>query len=499
MPASQSLARRQDAPFFPVSAQESPSRKSAVRARRPFTAAHFKAWARTLILDTGNPWELEKFQLDFVRDLFAGRAENWLVIPEGNAKTTLVAGLMLYWARFQDRARIVVAASSIDQAGWIYDAAQGFVERSDLGPKTDRTAHETRQQEPNTFRCLKGLNEIRINDSLIKVWAATERAGDGANFTLAILEELHRHRDFRLYRIWRGKAPKRRGQLIAISTAGEPEGEFEQVRAKIREKATRVTVRGAFTRAISDQTVLHEYKLPEGGSPDNMRHVKKANPLKAITFKVLREKYESPSFNRSHWLRFVCGMPAALGSAIGPEQWDPLRADIGTLRVGEEVWLGIRTGQEGGSGIGIVATRADGSVAVGIEKHSYAWPELVAALHRLMEVYDVRDIFIDKRQFGLGAQVLDESGLPLSSIYQSPVALMEATATFTGLVGSGKVIHDGDPELRSQVLGAQIRESTTGAYFQPVAEINAFIGLIMAVHQAAEGEIDPVIVFPEVG
>jgi hypothetical protein len=70
---------------------------------------------------------------------------------------------------------------------------------------------------------------------------------------------------------------------------------------------------------------------------------------------------------------------------------------------------------------------------------------------------------------------------------------MEATATFVGLVGSDKVIHDGDEELRRQVLGARVKESTTGAYFQPMADRNAFIGLLMAVQQAAEhaGEKSP--------
>jgi phage terminase large subunit-like protein len=110
----------------------------------------------------------------------------------------------------------------------------------------------------------------------------------------------------------------------------------------------------------------------------------------------------------------------------------------------------------------------------------------MAALRRLTQVYDVREIYCDWRQFGFGWQLLKDSGLPLADgPIQSTVALVEATATFVGLVNSGKVIHDGDEELRRQVLGAQVKDRTTGAYFQP-ADNNAFIGLIIAVHQALE-------------
>lgn len=421
-------------------------------------------------LDNGKAWILEPFQAAFLKDVFAGFRECWLVIPEGNAKTTFMAALALYHAEFQPSAMVTVAASSRDQAAWLFLAADGFIARSGL----------------KHFKPQEGYRRIRCDSaaSRIQVFAADDRTGDGARPTLAILDELHRHRDMRLYRTWRGKVDKIGGQIIAISTAGEPDGEFEQVRANIKAQAKTVTTRGGHTRAVSDHTVLHEYALPEGGSPDNMTDVLKANPLKAITRAVLKEKYASPAMIPSHWRRFNCGLPAGIGAAISPEQWDPLRADIGTLRRGEEVWLGIRTGQEDGAGIGIVGLRADGSVAVAIEKCSHVWTEVVPRLRRLMETYRVRDIFIDTRQFGTGGEhFLEESGMPFTKYIQSPVALVEATATFVGLVNAGKVIHDGDEELRRQTLGAAIKESTSGAYFQPAGN-NAFIGLIMAVNQA---------------
>ena len=80
-----------------------------------FTLEHFEAWCKGLILDSDGPVELEPFQRAFVEDIFAGHKVNWLVVPEGNGKTTLLAALGLYGLRFADQASIPIAASTRDQ------------------------------------------------------------------------------------------------------------------------------------------------------------------------------------------------------------------------------------------------------------------------------------------------------------------------------------------------------------------------------------------------
>ena len=78
---------------------------------RPFTVPHFRAWCSQLILDNDQPWIVEPFQTRFAKDVFSGFLENWLVVPEGNAKTTLAGGLVLYHAQFRRGGRVPVAAS----------------------------------------------------------------------------------------------------------------------------------------------------------------------------------------------------------------------------------------------------------------------------------------------------------------------------------------------------------------------------------------------------
>src|SRR4030095_10303351 len=139
----------------------------------------------------------------------------------------------------------------------------------------------------------------------------------------------HRHRDLRLYRTWRGKIEKRGGQIIAISTAGEPEGEFEEVRKRMRDEATDSQRKGSFLRAASKDAALHEYAVPESGDPEDVSLVLKANPLKMIDLAALERKRSSPSWSLPHWKRFVAGMPARLDTWIEPAVWDGLKTDIG--------------------------------------------------------------------------------------------------------------------------------------------------------------------------
>src|SRR6188768_4352119 len=115
----------------------------APQAGDPFTLEHFRDWASELILDSGEPWRLEPFQEAFIADVFAGYPECWLVVPEGNGKTTLVAGLALYHCEFRLMASVPVAASSREQAEIMYRQAEGFVLRS---PRLYEVVHSPIQE-----------------------------------------------------------------------------------------------------------------------------------------------------------------------------------------------------------------------------------------------------------------------------------------------------------------------------------------------------------------
>lgn len=295
----------------------------------PFTGEHFYGWGTGLVLDTGEPWEPEDWQMSWVTDLFTGVRECWLIVPEGNAKTTTVAAVGLYFTQFQRWARVDVAGAARDQAKTDWDAAEGFVLRSEA--------------LKGVFKLHPGLREIRCATSggRIAIFAADARTGDGTRPTLCITDELHQHRDLKLYRTWRGKLRKRGGQIIAISVAGEPGSEFETVRERMRTTATDVTQTETFTRAASDSTILHEYAVPQGGDIEDLELVKRANPLKAITVEALREIRESNSMTVAHWQRFNCNQPARTEqSAINETEWYAAAVDD-VIPKGVPVWAGL--------------------------------------------------------------------------------------------------------------------------------------------------------------
>ena len=225
----------------------------------PFTIEHFREWALGLILDTGEPWHLEPFQEAFAVDVFDGVPECWLVVPEGNGKTTLVAGLALYHCEFRLMASVPVAASSREQAEIMYRQAEGFVLRS---PRLYEVVHSAIQVakgknkvEVPRFQCLEGYRRINhYAGGRIQVFAADDRTGDGVIPSLGIIDELHRHRDLSLYRTWAGKLLKRGGQIVTISTAGEPGSEFENTRERIRQDAPDLERTETFVRAAIRQS-----------------------------------------------------------------------------------------------------------------------------------------------------------------------------------------------------------------------------------------------------
>lgn len=436
-------------------------------AGKPFTVKHFRAWARDLELDNGQNWVLEPFQAAFLADVFSGVPETWLIVPEGNAKTTLLAGLALYHSQYRPSGRVLVAASARDQAEILYSQADGFVVRSEL----------------HGFTCLEGYRRIRFDamNSRIQVFAADDRTGDGAIPTLAILDELHRHRDLRLYRTWRGKLEKRGGQIVAISTRGEPGSEFELALERIRREATDTTRTETFTRAASKRMVLHEWAVPETGDVEDFHLVKRANPLKSVTVPKLREKFASPTMTIPHWRRFVCNLPTRSdAAAITEAEWDAAKTTE-AIPPGEPIWLGLD-----------VAYKWDTTAAVPLwwkdAEHRILGPAAILvpprdgnsldnglieqALRRIHERNPVHTVVMDQSHAEvLGQWIVAEFGAVVVDRPQTNAFAVTDYDRFMEALRLGWLKHSGDPGLTQHALNAIARMLPFGdaRFDRPVA------------------------------
>lgn len=305
------------------------SRRSAVaKPLKPFTLDHWRKYAGRLVLDTGEPWPVDDdpWMLEIVKDLFSGFREMWVLVPEGNAKTTLFAGVGLYGADFSRSPWIPIGAASRDQAEILFGQAAGFVERT---PGLD--AKKVKQGRFKVFEGYRQIKSVVNGGRGLKVYAADKATGDGViPYPYALIDEPHRHRDLGLYRTWKGKLRKRGAQIAAISTAGEPGTDFEETRDAIRNAATEREYRNpCHLRACGNGVVMHEFKVPKAEQAKDLELVRLANPLSVITKQDLREKLESPTLDYGEdWLRLTCNIPARSSrAAVSDADWDHAHTD----------------------------------------------------------------------------------------------------------------------------------------------------------------------------
>lgn len=308
---------------------------------KPWTVSHYRRWAEQLVFEDNQRHPPEGWQLDIVRDLFRGFQEIWAVVPEGNSKTTLLSGLGLYHLDQTRWPWVPVAASSRDQAEILFGQARGYVERTPTcwcdpieveskrcarcGAPTLEYDKWDNPQAPYRFAGTRQIKHTYNGGHGLKVYASDVDTADGVILTLGLVDEGHRHKSLDLYRTWVGKCEKRDGQVMMISTAGEPGGDFEKTREAMRQKAKDVRRRGrCFGRFATGTSVLHEYAIPSPAEARNIDVVKQANPLHKITKRSLREKLDRPSLDYGEdWLRKTCNVPARSSmAAVSEINWE---------------------------------------------------------------------------------------------------------------------------------------------------------------------------------
>lgn len=471
------------------------SGKTNGRVFRPFTAQHFREWALRLELDNGEPWEVEPFFLDFVRDVFRGYERCWLLVPEANTKTTGLAGLALYHCEFRAKAFVPWAASARDQAEIGYTQAKTFCLSMDFPP-----------------RCYDGYRRIAFgNGSRIQVFAAGAEHADGVIPTLPILDELHRHRGLGLYRTWAGKLKKRGGQLLTISTAGAPGSEFELTRRRIKDEATETRAKGAFLRAATDRVVLHEWAVR--GDPENMRHVKAANPFSKITVQSLKAKRADPEMTVQHWLRFTCNLAAEIEADpfIDPLTWDrlggsdgvPAGADVCVGADGSRKWDTTVLAWASANGDGTIDVDATVFGAVQDRPHHVFhqggridFDDVENELLDLFGRYRVLEVAYDPRYLERTME-LAQARLSSLAVYQveptTKIARDALQALFTAC-SEGRLRHRGDPVIRAHFMNAAVERDPATMEIRRIrkidqaANIDTVPAMALAVWRAGRAE-----------
>jgi len=453
----------------------------------PYGLKGFRKFSKLLVLPSGKPFKLQGFQ-DFMLALhFAGVIELVILIPKKNGKTTLLAALALYHLFMVQSAYVAIGAGSRDQATYIFDQAVGFVSQSKLEA---------------VFDVKGGYRLIRLRDSLsrIRVLAGDADTGDGVIPTLALVDELHRHRDGELYGTFRnGLEGEQDAQMITISTAGasvdSPLGRLlELAKQWPMEQVKRRRVFQAPHRAFA----LVEWALDPDDDFSDIRLVKDVNPAPWHTLAKLARRHMTNT--PGEWLRFACGIwTAGEEPEILPRDWDPLYADIGGVVDGDEVVLAPSVGHN--AVIGIAAYRPDGKVAVRAEHLEPGGSILARTEDVIVDLCD-RYAVLKVLDPGYGMQrsmeLVEGRGVPVESAAYSTPRQIAASGAFDRFLRAGDLIHDGDPKTRAHVLAAIKKVGTMGEHYIASDETRAIVAISQAVYSITAFDPEPYIGLPSV-
>lgn len=241
-------------------------------------------------------------------DYFAGVRSTLIIVPKKNGKTSLLGALALFHLLSTEDAEAVVAAASRDQAGIMLRQINGYISRSpDLSRMLDVTKRTVSYEELN---------------GQIRILASDVDTVDGAIPTLALIDELHRHKKADVYGILRDGLGPRGGQMVTISTAGDdlhsPLGELRTAAYAHGVKRDR-----AHRYVRTKDFALHEWALEPDSDRQNLNLVKEANPASWQTKEELRRRHDDPSTTPWQWARFACGIwIAGEDGAVSEREWN---------------------------------------------------------------------------------------------------------------------------------------------------------------------------------
>lgn len=301
----------------------------------------------------------------------------YIEVPRKNGKSTLLAALGLYFLAVDGEkgAKVFSAASSTDQAKIVFDASRAMAEASRPDGQTIADLvgliveqHKIKWTDPATDK---------VDPSTIyRAVAAQTKSQDGKNPHCSIVDELHEHRDRRVWDAMTSALGARtQPLLIAITTAGYDTAGvcFEQRRYLTR---------------ILDQVMTDEsyfgliFEADEGDEPGDPATWAKANPNLGVS--------KSEEYLRDEWSKAQAS-PAAMGEFLRKhlDIWTSIGAaalDMPKWRAAEDA--NMRIGAFGGAkaliGVDLATVRDFASVVAVVQDDPvyrvFSWHFLPEAL-----------------------------------------------------------------------------------------------------------------------
>lgn len=472
-----------------------PSTASTDASPRDNTLAGFGAFCSLLKLENGSTFVLEDFQRKMLRDYFGGVRETLILIPKKNGKSTLMAALALHHIMVVPDAECVIAAASRDQAQIILRQVQGFIRRS-----------------PGLGEYLKvNKREVTRDDvgSRMRVIASDENTADGVIPTLAIVDELHRHKSADLYGVFRDGLGPRNGQMLTISTAGDsPESPLGVMREAAHAQPGMVR-EGVYRYVKTPSGCMHEWALEPDDDRADIELVKQANPASWQTVEELSKRHDSDSMTPWQWARFACGVwLAGEEGAISGKEWDACADPSAAIPAGTKgVYVGIDLAWKWDTAAFVPVWKPDGSETFIVGSPTILRPpgdgtsiddtEHWAVVEEMASIWPEVTFVIDPNAGGesLAQRIDSDLHARVATHAQEPRAMSLAAQRLSEAISGERLRHPDDPELNTQILAAAPRPVGEGWRFvkrkKNKLPIDAAIALCMALSVIVGGDDQP--------
>lgn len=219
--------------------------------------------------------------------------EGLIVVGTGNGKSTMLAGNATYGAcKDGERgADIYLLANSKEQAGIVFNECYSQIKASRfLAPR---------------FRTLRDGVYYDAMSASIRHRSSDSRRLDGLNPHMAIFDEIHEYRDFKLINIIKRKIVKRTQPLVIyITTMGNV---IDGPLAYFYDLFTDA-MSGKLVEDVADRMFAFIAELDEHDDPEDDRTWIKANPSLGVLLKIedLRETWERDKHIPAQRADFLC-------------------------------------------------------------------------------------------------------------------------------------------------------------------------------------------------
>lgn len=447
--------------------------------------------ARVLTVEDGRPFMLEPFQRRFLGDYFGGARELVVIAPKKQGKSSILAALSLWHLLSVPFAEVVVVAASRDQAGILLRQTVGFIRRS------------AALRERVTIKQREIVDEEA--GGRIRILASDVDTVDGQLPTLAVVDELHRHRSPELYGVLRDGLGPRGGQLVSISTAGDDEtSPLGQLRTKARAMPG-LRRDGAHRHVRDEHFAFHEWSLDPDADVDDLDLVLTANPASWIDRDELRRR-RTASMMPWQWRRFTCGIwSAGENSAVSDREWRACARPGLEVPAGVSgVFVGIDLGWKIDRTALVPVWRPDGDDVAQVHPPVILTPpgdgtslpvgDVFDALEEMADRWPDVTFVLDPAADGEHlAQRLEAelTRVTVATHSQKHGPMVLAASRLSEAIAAGRLVHPDDAELNSHVLAAAARSVGEGWRFAKqrgrYAPIDAVIALAMA-HSTLIGE-----------